>query len=192
MKLFAWDDLRLVQILLNGGVIVAPTDTVYGLLANAADAYAVKRMLALKGRTARPGTVIAGSVDQILDLGVESDHVSPFKHLWPAPLSVVIPTPPVLGYITAHDSTFAVRVPMHDQLLFLLQSTGPLMTTSANLTGHPVAATPMAAYEVFGDMVDAYIDGVEVVDAEPSTIAKVINGKIVVLRQGAFPAHKLV
>ena len=192
MKVLSWDSPELVKILRSGGIVVAPTDTVYGLLVNATDALAAKKMLKLKGRASRPGTVVANSIEQIIGLGIEPERVAPFAKYWPAPLSIVLPVPPLLSYITAFDATFPVRIPDHKGLRYLLQATGPLMTSSANLTGQPVVATIKEAYAIFGDLIDAYVDGETIKDAPPSTIARYANGKIEVLRQGAYPAEKLI
>lgn len=168
-------------------VIVLPTDTVYGLVAKAADKPAVERLYALKERVHKPGTVVAADIEQLVDLGITRRYLKSVEQYWPGPVSVIIPVSnPKLDYLTSGVHSLAVRLPDNKPLLALLKQTGPLMTTSANLPGRPVASTIDQARAYFHDQVDAYIDVGPLEGHQPSTIIRVIDDAVEVVRQGAI------
>ena len=176
-----------IQILLRGGVGVMPTDTVYGLVALASNAEAVDRIHQLKHREGKPGTVIAATTDQLLELGLASRDILAAAPLWPGALSIILkPEADTLPHLHQGLGDFPVRIPADKSLQALLLLTGPMATSSANIAGQAPATTVNEAWEIFGDTVDFYIDGGNLSDRLPSTIARVTNHGIEVLRQGAF------
>lgn len=179
------DDPRLVALIKEGAVGVLPTDTVYGLVCRAADEAAVKRLYDLKNRERKPGTIIAAKLQQLVDLGIRARYVKAVEDYWPAPLSVVVPTGDDLQYLHEGVHSLAVRVPKHKELQKLLTHTGALMTSSANAPGEPTAANLAEAQAYFGDKVDFYVDGGEIKDHEPSTVIRIVDDAIEVLRLGA-------
>lgn len=177
---------QLIQFLKDGEVGVIPTDTVYGLVCCAADEAAVGRLYALKNREKKPGTVIAASIDQLVELGVKTRYLSAVDQFWPNPLSIIIPTGPQLEYLHLGKQSLACRVIKGPkELLNTLSVAGPLMTTSANLPGQPEATTLVQAQKYFGDNVDFYVDGGDLSDRKSSTVIRVIDDAIEVLRHGA-------
>lgn len=176
---------RIVEIIKRGGVVVMPTDTVYGLVANASEHSAVERLYDLKKREGKPGTIIAASVEQLADLGIKRRYVSAVQHLWPGALSVIVPSERSLKYLDQGKGSLAVRVVADRQLALLLEQTGPLLTTSANFPGKPSANTIEEAKKYFGDSVDAYINGGDLTGRVPSTIIRVVDDAIEILRLGA-------
>lgn len=169
------------------GVIgVLPTDTVYGLVARAADQEAVGRLYALKDRDSKPGTIIASSIEQLVELGLKRRYLKAVSEYWPAPLSVIIPVGVELSYLHLGKSGLAVRIPDNKELTTLLIKVGPLLTSSANLSGHPPASTVDEARAYFKDKVDFYIDGGDLSGHQPSTIVRVVDDAIEVIRPGAF------
>jgi tRNA threonylcarbamoyl adenosine modification protein (Sua5/YciO/YrdC/YwlC family) len=176
---------ELIAALKRGAVGVLPTDTIYGLVCRAGDKQAVARLYEAKPREAKPGTVIAADIDQLVELGILARYLKPVAYFWPGPISVVVPTQPGLEYLDRGLMSLAVRIPALDGLRALLAQTGPLLTTSANLTGQPPAKSLEAARACFGDKVDFYVDGGEMTDKPPSTIIRVVDDEIEVLRQGA-------
>lgn len=173
-------------LLQPGAVIVLPTDTVYGLVARAVDKPAVERLYSLKDRVNKPGTIIAADIEQLVSLGITRRYLKAVEQYWPGPVSVIIPVSnSKLSYLTSGTHSLAVRLPDDKPLLVLLKQTGPLMTTSANLPGQPVAVTIEQAKAYFNNKVDAYIDAGVLIDRQPSTIIRVIDDAIEVLRQGA-------
>lgn len=177
-------DDELTGILGAGGVGVLPTDTVYGLVCAAVQPVAVARLYSLKDRDHKPGTVIAANVEQLVELGLKRRYVSAVEHLWPGPLSIVIPTS-TLGYLDQGVGGLAVRVTNQAALTALLLRTGPLLTSSANQPGEPVAVTVAEAKAYFGNTVDFYVDGGDLSGRPASTLIRVVDDAIEVIRQGA-------
>jgi L-threonylcarbamoyladenylate synthase len=168
-----------------GAVGVIPTDTVYGLVARAADRRAVDKLYTLKPREFKPGTLIACSVEQLAELGFKRRYVKAVEQFWPGPVSVIIPAVPELAYLHLGRGSFPVRLPAGEELSKLLQTIGPLMTTSANRPDEPTANTIEEARAIYGDKVDIYVDGGDLSGRPPSTIIRVIDDAIEVIRQGA-------
>jgi len=174
--------LRLLQ---SGGVGVMATDTVYGLVARASDEQAVRRFYGLKHREHKPGTVVAASVEQLVELGVPNRSLKKVARWWPNPLSVEISLGPELSYLHQDTGRQAFRVVADEDLRDILVMTGPLVTTSANKPGEPGATTLSEAHEYFRDAVDFYVDGGDLSGRAPSTIIRVVGDDIEVIRQGA-------
>jgi L-threonylcarbamoyladenylate synthase len=184
------DDPKLIELLSSGAVGVIPTDTVYGLVCSAADQDAVTRLYALKSREKKPGTVIAASIDQLVELGIPRRYLTAVEHYWPNPVSVIIPTTPELKYLDHGLMSLPVRIPANKELCKLLEQTGPLQTTSANQPGKPPANTVKEAKTYFGDKVDFYVDGGDLSGRPPSTIIRVIDDAVEVLREGAVKINE--
>lgn len=173
------------QLLMNGQVGVVPTDTVYGLAARALDQQAVARLYALKRRERKPGTLIAASVQQLQELGVEDTQLSKVAHLWPASLSVILPVGESVAYLHQGVGDIALRVVPDSPLQSLLEQTGPLLTSSANQPGEPGSTTVSEAWDYFKDSVDFYVDGGDLSGRSPSTIVRLTpTGKLEVIRHG--------
>lgn len=176
----------MAEVLLQPGcVAVIPTDTVYGLVSRAADPVAVERMYEIKKREAKPGTLIAASIDQLAQLGIKRRYLSAVEQWWPGAISVVVPCGDELAYLHRGQRSLAVRIPDDDGLLQLLTKTGPLATTSANMPGEPTATTVAEAKAYFGEAVDAYEDGGDMSGRPPSTVVRIVDDAIEVLREGA-------
>jgi L-threonylcarbamoyladenylate synthase len=177
-----FDDVQ-QKLQIPGAVGVIPTDTIYGVVARAADEAAVTRLYALKHRDYKPGTVIAANIDQLVDLGIKRRYLTAVQQFWPGAVSVEIPHQ--INYLNQSTGRQAFRIPDDPELLKLLEQTGPLQTSSANQPGKPPAVTVQAAKDYFGDDVDFYIDGGDLSAREPSTIIRIIDDAIEVIREGA-------
>ncbi|HSX01005.1 MAG TPA: L-threonylcarbamoyladenylate synthase, partial [Candidatus Saccharimonas sp.] len=171
-----------VAVLMCGGVGVLPTDTVYGLAAMASDRQAVERLYALKRREHKPGTLIAASVEQLVELGIAERHLRRVQHLWPNSLSVVVEAGDELEYLHMGLASLAVRVPGDETVRAWLEVTGPLLTSSANQPGEPTAQCLAEARAYFGETVDFYVDGGDLSKREPSTVIRIAGGRVEVLR----------
>lgn len=166
-----------------GKIGVMPTDTVYGLVSRAHDPIATTRMYALKNRERKPGTIIASSTDQLRNLGVPQADIDKVVRWWPNPLSAVL----VMNgneYLHQGVGDIAMRVVADPKTIAILEQTGPLITSSANLPAQSGATTISEAYAYFGDAVDFYVDGGAITNSSPSTIIKPVGDEIIVLRQG--------
>lgn len=174
-----------IQALKDGAVAAIPTDTVYGIACVASNIAAVSRLYSLKDRHQKPGTIIAASVEQLVGLGIPRRYLKPVEHFWPNPLSIVVPIGLEHQELHLGKMSLALRIPKDEALLAALEQTGPLLTSSANVPGEPVALTVDDAKSYFGDKVDFYVDGGNLAGHKPSTIIRVVDDAIEVLREGA-------
>jgi L-threonylcarbamoyladenylate synthase len=169
-----------------GTIGVIPTDTVYGVACRASDQAAVVRLYELKKRENKPGTLIAASIKQLEELGLKHRYLKAVEQFWPGAVSVVIPaSDPALSYLHQGKFSLAVRIPDDKNLQNLLKKTGPLLTSSANQPGQEPAFNIAQAKEYFGDKVDFYEDGGDLSGRQPSTLIRILDDAIEVLRQGA-------
>lgn len=179
----------------RGDLVVLPTDTVYGVGADAFSRIAVRDLLAAKGRGRdMPPPVLVGS-RRTLD-GIAADISEPTRDLvdafWPGPLTLVCWAQSSLAWdLGETHGTVAVRMPDHEVALELLTRTGPLAVTSANRHGEPPAATAEQAQEQLGDAVAVYLDGGPTPGSTPSTIVDVTVARPRVLRLGALDLDRL-
>jgi len=156
--------MRLARAALaRGELVVVPTDTVYGIAADAFDPDAVQRLLDAKGRTRQsPPPVLIKGQDTLAALTSDvPDLVRPLlDEFWPGGLTVVFHAQPSLLWDLGETrGTVALRQPSNKLVLELLEETGPLAVSSANLTGKPAAQTALEAHEMLGDSVSVYLDG---------------------------------
>lgn len=177
-------DNVLADLLQQGGVGVLPTDTVYGLVCRAADEGAVKRLYQMKSRENKPGTVIAARVQQLVELGIKARYLKAVEQFWPNAISIEIPHS--IAYLNQSTGRQAFRVAKGPaELLNMLSITGPLLTSSANLPGKTPANNLAEAQNYFGDQVDFYIDGGNLSGQKPSTLIRIVDDAVEVLREGA-------
>lgn len=145
---------ELIKILKGGGVAVAPTDTLYGLVARASDEAAVRRIYEIKHRQPAKKliTLIAGLEDlAAFGVALTPELAARVGKYWPGPVSLILPV--------AGGEPLAFRLPADPALLTILRATGPLVAPSANPEGAPPAETIDQARDYFGEQVDYYLDG---------------------------------
>jgi len=185
---------RALETIRRGGLIVFPTDTVYGLAADPFNRQAVARLFAVKGRDANKAiAVLVGAAEQ-LDQVTRSFSESAgrlVERFWPGALTVVVPRHPDLPTELTAYPTVGVRMPDHPFALRLLQATGPLATTSANRSGGPNTVTAQEVQEQLGDQVDLVLDGGPCPGGVPSTVVDCTGSDVRILRQGAIPAGEI-
>lgn len=130
--------------------------------------------------------MIGASIGQFETLGFPYEPLARANHYWPAPLSVVVDATGVAPYLKAEREALPVRIPDSEPLLVLLDTIGPLMTTSANHPKQPTATTLQQAMDYFGDEIDFYVDAGDLGERPPSTIIGFASdGKVTVYRDGA-------
>ena len=184
-----------VAALKRGDLAVLPTDTVYGIAADAFTPSAVARLLAAKGRGRdMPVPVLVGAWRTLDGLAAS---VTPLTRelveaFWPGPLTLVVRAAGSLAWDLGETrGTVAVRMPLHPVALAVLEQTGPLAVSSANRTGSPPAiAAPDAAAQL-GSSVAVYLDAGPCDEPVPSTILDLTGERPRVLRVGALPVERL-
>lgn len=179
----------------SGELVVLPTDTVYGVGADAFSPTAVERLVRAKGRGRdMPPPVLIGSAETLAALVEEvpawlQDVTAEF---WPGPLTVVCREQPSLAWdLGDTHGTVAVRVPADDLAIDLLKATGPLAVTSANITGQPPATTIEEAEDMLGHAVTVYLDGGPSRGGQASTILDVTASTARILREGPVTLEDL-
>lgn len=173
-----------------GGVVVLPTDTVYGIGCDAFSAEAVRAVLAAKGRGREmPPPVLVPNARTVDGLAREVSDVARalIERFWPGPLTLVLRAQSSLQWdLGDTNGTVAVRMPDHPVALALLSEIGPMAVTSANRTGMPPAATVAQAQDQLGDAVAVYLDGGPASGGPASTILDCTGAEPVLLRAGAL------
>jgi len=188
-------DLNLVhkaaEIILNEGVIGYPTETVYGLGANALSDAAVEKVFKLKGRErAKPILIISSDIEQVTKL------ISSFparaeilaRFFWPGPLTIVFEASLKLpDLLLGGGSRIGIRIPDNRTCLELLKLCGvPITSTSANISGQKNPISAQEVYENFGDKLDLIIDGGASPSRTPSTVVLVKHDNVTLIREGAI------
>jgi L-threonylcarbamoyladenylate synthase len=179
----------------RGELVVLPTDTVYGIGADAFTHAAVTALLDAKGRGRdMPPPVLVGTVRAagalVEDFGpYGQDLIDAF---WPGPLTLVCKANRALSWdLGDAKGTVALRMPLHPVALDLLKETGPMAVSSANRSGAPAAVTAAEAEEQLGDSVAVYLDSGKTTDNTPSSILDLTTAVPRLLRPGAIPVEKL-
>ncbi|HXG42513.1 MAG TPA: L-threonylcarbamoyladenylate synthase [Dehalococcoidia bacterium] len=184
------------RVLRAGGLVAFPTETVYGLGADALSAEAVARIFAAKGRPAdNPLIVHVGSPEEV---GRVAREVPPLaRHLmerfWPGPLTLVLPRSPVVPLATTGGlDTVAVRMPSHPVALALVRVAGvPVAAPSANRSGRPSPTRAEHVLEDLGEAVDLVLDGGPCPVGVESTVVDITGPVPVVLRPGGLPKEAI-
>jgi tRNA threonylcarbamoyl adenosine modification protein (Sua5/YciO/YrdC/YwlC family) len=179
----------------RGQLVVLPTDTVYGVGADAFEPESVRRLLAAKGRgrdMPPPVLVSAATTLDALAVGVPSYARALIQELWPGPLTLVCRQQPSLQWDLGDTrGTVAVRMPDHELALELLARTGPLAVSSANRSGEPAALDADAAERMLGGSVAVILDDGPTPGSQPSTIIDVTGSPGRVLRIGALSLERI-
>jgi len=177
----------------SGRLVVLPTDTVYGIGADAFDSGAVRALLRAKNRGPdMPVGVLVGSWSTIdgLVLGVPPQARALIEAFWPGDLSIVVHHAPSLRWDLGNArGTVMLRMPLHPVALELLREVGPMAVSSANVSGRPPASDAQQAQEQLGESVSVYLDGGPSGEPVPSSIVDLTGDEPVLLRAGAVSAE---
>ena len=196
---------RAVQALAEGQVVAFPTETVYGVAANALDERAVARLLEVKGRKkGHPLPLAIKSADEAFDYVPDLCPLAQrlARRCWPGPVTLVVDDahpesllrqlPASVQEAVAPETTLGLRVPGYQVLLATLRLlAGPLALTSANLTGEPEACNAQEVVAALGDRVDLVLDDGPCRFGQPSSVIRVWNDRFEVLRAGVVPEKTL-
>ena len=179
----------------SGRLIVLPTDTVYGIGADAFDSRAVAGLLAAKGRGRdMPVGVLVGSWHTIAGLvyAVPDAAHELIRAFWPGALSLVVQQAPSLQWdLGDARGTVMLRMPLQPVALEVLSKTGPMAVSSANISGQPAATTAAEAQRQLGDLVDVYLDGGPSEQQAASTIVDLTAATPRLLREGPISAQRI-
>jgi len=176
----------------KGELVVLPTDTVYGVAADAFNPKAVMRLLEAKGRGRQspPPVLIPGipTLDALAE-SVPDEVRALVAAFWPGGLTVILPARASLNWdLGDTDGTVALRMPSNRVVLEILSETGPLAVSSANLTGEPAAMTAQEAHRMLGDSVSVYLDdgeaGGDYPAAESATGSTIVDATGLLLPEG--------
>jgi L-threonylcarbamoyladenylate synthase len=183
--------VRAADLLRAGGLAAIPTDTLYGLAADAFQGEAVARVFAVKGRASdRALPLVAASTAQVRQyFGVLPPIGARLAdRFWPGPLTLVLPAPDGLPPdVTGGLDTVGVRVPAHAVTTALCGACGvPLTATSANLSGDPPTDDPDSVVRALGDTIDVLVDAGRTPGGAPSTIVDVSGAEPRLVRAGAI------
>jgi len=170
----------------SGGLIVFPTDTVYGLGCDPFNADAVKRLFRTKGRTSKPVPVLCSSLEKARELvELRGKSLELAEAHWPGALTIVAPLRRAVPELLSTGlPSLGVRVPDLRPCLRLIEECGGWLTgTSANLSGRPSARTASEAARQLGDSVDLILDGGRL-EGKESTVVRVVGDRVAILRTG--------
>lgn len=179
----------------NGGLVVVPTDTVYGVGADAFDSAAVTALLAAKRRGRdMPVPVLIGSWNTIdgLALAVSEAARDLVRAFWPGALSLVVRQATSLQWdLGDARGTVMLRMPLHPVAIELLREVGPMAVSSANVSGSPPAVDVDDARRQLGDLVDVYLDAGRAAQQAASTIVDLTGATPRILRPGPVSAERI-
>jgi L-threonylcarbamoyladenylate synthase len=179
----------------RGELVVLPTDTVYGIAAEAFDPVAVDALLKAKGRGRdMPPPVLVGTVRAAMALVMDLTDTGKdlIDEFWPGGLTLVCRSSPTLVWdLGETKGTVAVRMPLHHVALDLLKKTGPLAVSSANVSGQPAATTADEAMVQLGNSVSVYLDAGPCPGDLPSTIVDLTGSVPRLLRPGVISVERL-
>ena len=185
---------RAATALRDGHLVVLPTDTVYGVAADAFNPQGTRKIFAAKGRDRRfPLPVLVRSPKQLPGLSPQLPEAAErlMAAYWPGPLTLVVPAHTGLRWdLGDNDGTVAVRMPLDEVALAVIREVGPLSVTSANLAGQPPAATTAQAREQLGDAVELYLDDGARRSSLASTIIDLTRSQPQVLRVGVIDTEQ--
>lgn len=189
---------RAVQTLAEGGLVVFPTETVYGIGASARNASGVQKLIDAKGRSSdAPFTLAIKSAEEALDyvpnLGRMAERLA--RRCWPGPITLVVgpsegngligQLPESVRQAVAPNGTVGLRVPAHEVVLDVLRMlAGPIALTSANRSGEPAAVTAEQVVEFLGDSVDLVLDDGRSRYGQPSTVVRATGNEFSCIREG--------
>ncbi len=187
---------RGLACLRSGGIVALPTETFYGLAANAASAPSVRSVLSLKGHEdMRPLLILAGSTRQVEELcpwsriAGAADLAAAF---WPGPLTLILPLGPGRTLAACPGGTAAIRVPAHPVPRRLAQAFGGFLTgTSANRVGQPAARSAPEVVRCFPHGLDLILDGGPTAGGEASTLVDLSSTAPRLVRAGAVPPEEV-
>jgi L-threonylcarbamoyladenylate synthase len=186
--------MEALNMLKKGGLVVFPTDTVYGLAVPINNQSGINRLFEVKGRDFNKAiAVLIGTQTHLpqLTTGFSMKAQKLADKFWPGALTLVVDIRPGLPPNLSPYPTIGIRMPNHPFALALLQKTGPLATTSANISGGANTITAQQVLEQLDGKIDLLIDGGQTPGAVPSTVVDCTKPELTILRQGSIHEEEL-
>ena len=182
------------EIVKRGGLVVYPTETVYGLGCNPFNVNAVDKLLKVKGKRDKPLPILSYSFNDIRKVAELSDKARKIgEKFWPGPLTLILPKKLHSNIVTFDSATVGVRIPNHKVALKLIRLSGGLLVgTSANKTGVQPPTAAEEAYEQLKDQIDVILDGGVVELGVSSTVMDLTREKPKILRTGPITFESLL
>lgn len=185
--------MQIAELLRQGEVVIAPTETKYGMLANASNETALAKLFELKGRPEfMPTAVFLRSVAEIKMFGklsAKAENIA--EEFLPGPLTIIIESHHANKSYLVNENKIGIRISGSDLISQLVEEVDfPVTATSANLSGQPDCITIQELYQLFGDKVSLYVDGGSL-EGEASTVIDATSEEMVILREGAIKKGQL-
>ena len=187
---------KVAKVIKNGGIVVFPTETVYGIGVNALNEETVKRLFKVKQRPLDKAiSLLVSSIDMIEQVAKDITDIeyALIKEFFPGPLTIILNKKEIVpDIVTAGGSTVGVRMPENEIALRLIRYAGvPIATPSANISGNPSGTELNIIMNEFKENVDYYIDGGKSKLGLASTIVQVIDGIPHILREGSISKEQI-
>ncbi len=183
---------KIIEAIESGGVVAAPTDTVYGLLADATNEEAVENVIHIKGREEGKGMpIFIASIEEAEKIALVDEHQKNIlQKVWPGKVTAILPikkNTKIAQNTLSNNNTIALRIPYHPLILEILKTIKkPLTATSANKSGLPSCATALCVQEQLKkNLPDIIIDGGDLKENESSTIIDLTKNHPIIIRKGA-------
>ncbi|MCL2142957.1 MAG: L-threonylcarbamoyladenylate synthase [Methanomassiliicoccaceae archaeon] len=185
---------EIARIIKEGGLIVYPSETVYGIGADIFNESAVKEVFISKNRPFdMPLSVGVSDIEMASSIAEIDDNASKLiKKFMPGPLTIIVRKKSIVpDIVTSNSHKVGIRIPDHPVAIQLIKRTGPIVATSANLHSRPDAVKMEEAKNDLGDAISAYLDGGPCTLGKPSTIVWLMDGEVEIVRQGAITKKQI-
>ncbi|MBS5858125.1 MAG: L-threonylcarbamoyladenylate synthase [Clostridia bacterium] len=184
------------QIIQEGGIVIFPTETVYGIGVNGLNETAIKKLYEVKQRPInKPISLLVNSIEMIEKVAKDITEIEYdlIKRFLPGPLTIVLKKKDIVpDIVTAGFDTIGIRMPENEIALKLIEYAGvPIATPSANISGRPSGTNLKAIMKDFNDKVDYFIDGGISKIGVASTIVQVVNDNPYILRKGKISEEQI-
>jgi L-threonylcarbamoyladenylate synthase len=184
-----------LEVLLSGGLVAFPTDTVYGVGALAFHEAAVNSIYAAKQRPVEKAIpVLIWDREDVTKVAEEIPFFAArlIARFWPGPLTVLVPKKSTLPEVVSATATVGVRVPDHEVARALLKLAGPMAVTSANLSSQPSPVTAQEVFEQLGGRIPLILDGGQTPGGVPSTLVDCTTDTLEILREGPISEEQML
>lgn len=184
------------EIIKNGGVVIFPTETVYGIGVNGLDEKAINKLYKLKKRPLNnPISLLVSNIKMVEELtkNISELEYKVMETFFPGPLTIILKKKNIIpNILTANTNTVGIRMPDNEIAIKLIEYAGvPIATTSANISGKPSGINIEDIQGDFQEEVDCFIDNRKSKLAIPSTVIKIVDKQVHILREGTISEEQI-